>query len=301
MTPPRTSSRPRAPAFTNAASAEAWDAWFRWRDGDDPRDLTIESTWERVARALAARGGAPERFEAYLRAFSEWRLLPDAGVLRHAGTGRDDWPLEAPTATLNLAAFVQHPLTPHAALDEVLLADTTRLARSLIDDAAIDATRRRGAIALIGIGDALAMLGLRYDSEDARGQAARIARIVAEAARAGTEDRGSVPIEIGQQPRLALLANATSEGADPVEDEYVLRWADRGDRCTRVLGPALTLRRERRHSNGPVQKIDTALEIPPDARTRLVRALAPWIEPGKDPRPEDPSTTRGAARRRSVA
>lgn len=301
MTPARTASRPRVPAFTNAASAEAWDAWFRWRDGDDLRDLTIESTWERVARALAERGGAPERFAAYLRAFSEWRLLPDASVLRHAGTAGNDWPLDSPTATLNLAAFVQHPLTPHAALDEAQLGETSRLARCLVDDAASDAARRRGTVALVGIGDALAMLGLRYDSDEARARAARIARIVAEAARPAGDSRGGVAVELGRQPRLALLANATSEGADPVKDEYVLRWADRGDRITRVLGPALTLRRERRHADGPVPRIDTAREIGADARALLVRALAPWIDVGDGPPPEDSSASRGAARGRSVA
>src|SRR4051812_42795915 len=39
--------------FSDPVAVDAWDSWFRWRDGNRLYDLSIETTWLRVARALA--------------------------------------------------------------------------------------------------------------------------------------------------------------------------------------------------------------------------------------------------------
>ena len=284
--------RPRTPAFTNAASAEAWDAWFRWRVGEDPRDLTIDSTWERVARALACSRGAASRakYDSYRTAFTDWRLLPDADVLRNAGTGQPGWTAGTPTATLNLAAFVQSPVTPHAVLDEPGLREAGGLACTLLSDAlalADDDSRPFGTIALMGLGDAIAMLGLRYDSSAACALADRVGRIVSdsvhEAAPAPTCATHEIAVALRRQPQLALFANATSDAADPVTDEYVVRWPGQAnsERCVAALGPALTLRRERANAGKALPAIDTARTVAPEARARMEAALAPWLDSGR--------------------
>ena len=87
-------------------------------------------------------------------------------MLRNAGTGRRGWTAGQPTATLNLAAFVQSPVTPHAVFDESGLRESAGLACTLLSDAlalSADDARPFGTITLMGLGDAIAMLGLRYD------------------------------------------------------------------------------------------------------------------------------------------
>ena len=39
--------------FLDPVAVEAWDAWFRWREDGQLRDISVEATWERVAGALA--------------------------------------------------------------------------------------------------------------------------------------------------------------------------------------------------------------------------------------------------------
>jgi hypothetical protein len=163
---------------------------------------------------------------------------------------------------------------------------------------------RRGVVALIGLGEAIALLGLRYDSDEARAVAATMARIVAEALRTAIDGSATLSVVIGREPRLALLANATSDGADPIEEEHVVRWPDRGgDRRTRALGPALTLRRERALAGATLPAIETARELGPAARQALVRALAPWVDADTGPQPVDSGdgAARGAAQSGSVA
>lgn len=96
--------------------------------------------------------------------------------------------------SLNLTAFVIDPFTPTARVDEDALRDFTRLAVRFLDDA-IDTSRfplprqrleahrsRRIGLGVTGLADALAMLGLRYDSEKARTVAGLLMRTVRDAA-----------------------------------------------------------------------------------------------------------------------
>ena len=96
--------------------------------------------------------------------------------------------------SLNLAAFVRAPFESTASFDHAALEDVTRVAVRLLDDV-IDASRyplpaqareardkRRVGLGVTGLADALVLLGLRYDSDDARDFAADLMRRVRDAA-----------------------------------------------------------------------------------------------------------------------
>ncbi|MDE2261341.1 MAG: adenosylcobalamin-dependent ribonucleoside-diphosphate reductase [Gammaproteobacteria bacterium] len=96
--------------------------------------------------------------------------------------------------SLNLPAFVRAPFTPAARLDEDALHDAARVAVRFLDDV-IEISRfplfrqrteaiatRRIGLGLTGLADALAMLGLRYDSLPARDCAAGMMRAIRDAA-----------------------------------------------------------------------------------------------------------------------
>ena len=75
--------------FTTDISRQVWDTKYRWRDGDTIHDRTIEDTWRRIARALAAVEKDPtvweDRFYDILKGF---RFLPGGRIQAGAGTGR---------------------------------------------------------------------------------------------------------------------------------------------------------------------------------------------------------------------
>ncbi len=96
--------------------------------------------------------------------------------------------------SLNLTAFVLDPFGPRARLDEVRLKETARLATRFLDNI-IDISRfplprqreqalqsRRIGLGITGLADALAMLGLKYDTPEAREAAAAAMRAVRDAA-----------------------------------------------------------------------------------------------------------------------
>lgn len=246
--------------FTDPAAVEAWDAWFRWRSDEGLRDRTIDATWWRVAEALAVVEGMQAPLWAYrfVEAFSRWRLLPDARILRSAGTDDACDFADGLSAVLNAAAFVSLPSSPQAGLDTQALTATAALAVRMLDDAALalfpDAPVRPGAhIGLIGMADALRLLGLAYDSPQARDQARIVAACLAQGALRGSVDlaceRGACDTDleplralwrmrempaalvedavrcgvryarltdIAPHPRLAQLANNASDALDPV-------------------------------------------------------------------------------------
>lgn len=174
--------------FHDIVAVEAWDAWFRWRDGSQLRDLAINDTWQRVARALSPAEPADRHatFEQQLLdACLGWRLLLDERLLLTAGTHAPAWPAEGLTASLNAAVFVQAPFTVQAAFRHDAFEDTAELAVRALDDAALVAPEgagRAGAhlrIGIIGLADALAQLRLPYDSAPGRDAARGIARSLA--------------------------------------------------------------------------------------------------------------------------
>ena len=71
-------------------SGQIWDAKYRLKAADGtPVDLTIEDSWRRVARALAAVETDPNRWEQpFYEALQDFRFLPAGRILSGAGTGR---------------------------------------------------------------------------------------------------------------------------------------------------------------------------------------------------------------------
>lgn len=175
--------------------------------------------------------------------------------------------------SLNLPAFVTNPFTPRCALDEDRLRDTVRVAVRFLDDV-IDVSRfpldrqaeqaretRRIGLGITGLADALVMLGLHYDSDDARESAAGTMQIIRDVAYATSielaKEKGVFPrfrkddflgspfvqrlsgqlidgiadngirnshlLAIAPAGTISLLANNVSSGAEPI---YALR-ADR--------------------------------------------------------------------------
>ncbi|SET76161.1 adenosylcobalamin-dependent ribonucleoside-diphosphate reductase [Oceanicella actignis] len=77
-------------AFAAPIAEQIWDMKYRFKRPDGtPVDQTVEDSWRRVARALAAEENDPHawepRFEAALRGF---RFLPAGRILAGTGTGR---------------------------------------------------------------------------------------------------------------------------------------------------------------------------------------------------------------------
>lgn len=96
--------------------------------------------------------------------------------------------------SLNLTTLVLDPFTPSARLDETALREHARLAVRFLDDV-LEISRfplprqrvqsrlsRRLGLGVTGLADALAMLGLRYDTERARSIAATLMRTVRDTA-----------------------------------------------------------------------------------------------------------------------
>ncbi|HUL46677.1 MAG TPA: adenosylcobalamin-dependent ribonucleoside-diphosphate reductase [Steroidobacteraceae bacterium] len=111
--------------------------------------------------------------------------------------------------SVNLTAFVLEPFTPRARLDQRSLREVAPLAVRFLDDV-IEISRfplprqreqaqrsRRVGLGITGLADALAMLGLRYDSEAARTAAADAMKTLRDAAyEASVElagERGAFP------------------------------------------------------------------------------------------------------------
>ena len=71
-------------------SSRIWDAKYRFRQADGtPIDLTIEDTWRRIARALAAAETDAARWERpFYEALENFRFLPAGRIMAGAGTDR---------------------------------------------------------------------------------------------------------------------------------------------------------------------------------------------------------------------
>jgi ribonucleoside-diphosphate reductase alpha chain len=312
----------RSPSpFIDLAAVEAWDAWFRWRKGADLRDLSIEDTWQRVSSALASvdPSGEIATWQArFMDALASWRLLPDERLLASAGTGRTTWHDGVPRASLNAAAFATSSQAAGTSMDLPALGDCAALAVHVLDNAALAAGVASPCmhVGLIGVADALALLGLPYDSDAGRMQAAAMARTLAEGCLQGSivlaAARGScgraghacvaraklrgLPEEllhdaarhgvrhaqltaITSQPRLALLANDVANAVDPLRGTnhaHVISASD-GQRTTvRSSGYALNIL----HGRGieAAGMPDTLPDLSWMAQIKMRAALQPWMD-----------------------
>lgn len=77
--------------FAAPIAEQIWDMKYRFKAADGtPIDATIEETWGRVARALAAVEADPAAWEPrFLAALEDFRFLPAGRILAGAGTGRE--------------------------------------------------------------------------------------------------------------------------------------------------------------------------------------------------------------------
>lgn len=120
--------------------------------------------------------------------------------------------------SLDLARFVAHPFTPDAAFEAERFAEVAAIAVRMLDNV-LDATywplerqreeaktKRRIGLGFTGLGDALAMLGLRYDSAEARDTAVGIGRRLRDAAYLASaelaQEKGAFP-RFDAEPYLA--------------------------------------------------------------------------------------------------
>ena len=171
------------------------------------RDRTIDSTWARVAEAIASVEGPQARpwAQRWMDAFSRWQLLVDERLLREAGTGTAACNGEPLHAQLNLAAFATAgtlSAPPLLKLDQ--LADTAALAMRLLDDAWLamppcPPQQARVSIGVIGMADALGCLDIPYDSMHACQVARDVAAALANGALRGAVElaceRGTAPCD----------------------------------------------------------------------------------------------------------
>ncbi|MEX8513846.1 MAG: LAGLIDADG family homing endonuclease [Leptothrix ochracea] len=112
--------------------------------------------------------------------------------------------------SVNLTPFVVAPFEGEARFDEAGFAQVCAVAVRMLDNV-LDVTvwplpaqareaqnKRRIGLGFTGLGDALVMLGLRYDTEAARGMARRISEVMRDAAYAASvdlaEERGAFPL-----------------------------------------------------------------------------------------------------------
>jgi ribonucleoside-diphosphate reductase alpha chain len=112
--------------------------------------------------------------------------------------------------SIDLTPFVSQPFTPKARFDFESFAKVTKVAVRMLDNV-LDATvwplpqqkqeahdKRRIGLGFTGLGDALIMLGLRYDTGEARSMAARIAEHMRDEAYSASADlaqeKGAFPL-----------------------------------------------------------------------------------------------------------
>ncbi|MEP7281417.1 MAG: adenosylcobalamin-dependent ribonucleoside-diphosphate reductase [Rubrivivax sp.] len=112
--------------------------------------------------------------------------------------------------SVNLTSFVREPFTPQARFDEQGFAEVCAVAVRMLDNV-LEATvwplpeqraeamsKRRVGLGFTGLGDALILLGLRYDGADARAAARRISERMRDAAYGAScelaRERGPFPL-----------------------------------------------------------------------------------------------------------
>jgi len=111
--------------------------------------------------------------------------------------------------SIDLTRFVRAPFTGDARFDETGFADLVPLAVRMLDNVleathwplpeqrAEAAAKRRIGLGFFGLGDTQVMLGLRYDSEEGRAFAARVGRVLRDAAYAASvllaREKGAFP------------------------------------------------------------------------------------------------------------
>lgn len=275
-----------ATRFTDPVSVETWDACFRWRVGDALRDVTIDDTWWRVARAVASPGSAWT--ERYVEAFARLRLLPDERLLRCAGTTNACETFDAPVAVVNVGAFVDAWVGAAPRFNRKAFMETATLAVRLLDDALLNTACFRPEaglrIGLIGFGDALVKLGVPYETCVAREVARAMATDLAEGCLRGAvalaEERGACAAGL---PSEGLGARLQAQGMPPALVEAARRHGVRHVQLTGIEPHPLLARLANGASDtlDPVAVHAHGLHSTPAllaAERALAAEMQPWID-----------------------
>ncbi len=267
--------------FIDTAAVEAWDAWFRWREPGRLRDISVESTWQRVARTLANVEPMPtagDQESALMSAFASWRLLLDERILATAGTGNVGWPNDDLVAVINAAMFVRNPFSARACFDMAGFSAMAELAVAALDNAArlgcgprLRCNRFR--IGVIGLADALEFLQLRYDSAAACAQSSEIGRALAEGCFRGAV-RSAKELGACEESSSAMLECAVERG---IPTELLNDAGRHGLRHTQLTAisaqPHLSLFANNvADALDPIKGSDTVHHIVTDEQTRSVRS-----------------------------
>jgi ribonucleoside-diphosphate reductase alpha chain len=309
--------------FLDPGAVEVWDAWFRWREDGQLRDVSIEATWERVARSLAnAETAASSRWVARMvDVQARWQVVFDERILAGAGTRNFAWPGD-PVAVLNAASFVRAPFTPGAQFDFDSFRAAADLAVRGLDNALLlhsggpDTPFADLHVGMMGVADALAMLGKRYDGPSGRVLAGQIAQALAQASLAANSslahDRGALSgaavaaaelarlrgmpamlVEAAQRTgvrhrritaiashrRLARLANDVADGLDTLDhDSQRDGEITASGRIKRAGGYACLIANRDGASPGAVALIDSQHNSSIVAQIGLRGAVQPWID-----------------------
>jgi len=201
--------------------------------------------------------------------------------------------------SINLTRFVRDPFTPQVRFDAEGFQAVTRVAVRMLDNV-LDVTywplveqhneaqnKRRIGLGFLGLGDACVMLGLRYDSDDARRFAADMARTLRDAAYAASVDlakeKGAFPLfdakkylDSGFAKRLpeALRADIAAHG---IRNSHLLAVAPTGtislafaDNASNGIEPAFSwvYTRKKRMADNTTREYEVA-----DHAWRLYRSM----------------------------
>ncbi|MDE2174536.1 MAG: adenosylcobalamin-dependent ribonucleoside-diphosphate reductase [Betaproteobacteria bacterium] len=201
--------------------------------------------------------------------------------------------------SINLTRFVRDPFTPQARFDAEGFQAVTRTAVRMLDNV-LDVTywplveqhneaqnKRRIGLGFLGLGDACVMLGLRYDSDDARRFAADMARTLRDAAYSASvelaKEKGAFPLfdatkylDSGFAKRLpeALRADIAAHG---IRNSHLLAVAPTGtislafaDNASNGIEPAFSwvYTRKKRMADNTTREYEVA-----DHAWRLYRSL----------------------------
>jgi ribonucleoside-diphosphate reductase alpha chain len=201
--------------------------------------------------------------------------------------------------SINLTRFVRDPFTPKARFDAEGFQAVTRTAVRMLDNV-LDVTywplveqhdeaqnKRRIGLGFLGLGDACVMLGLRYDSDDARRFAADMARTLRDAAYSASVDlakeKGAFPLfdaqkflDSGFARRLpdALRADIAAHG---IRNSHLLAVAPTGtislafaDNASNGIEPAFSwvYTRKKRMADNTTREYEVA-----DHAWRLYRSM----------------------------